>query len=313
MKHYLTSYAAFASLILIFCAFSSAQSDVKVQILNSPPKAQTASATSVVKDSSTYVVWCKALFEDLNSVADLKSAKAYVGVSSADAILKPKVADFLVSEKKSITEQELLAGFVLKKTDPEGFWACEAEVADTAKDKATAKAMFTVFPSTCSNNAVDAGEQDVDCGGPCMPCSCKNKIIDEAEDGVDCGGDCGCCTKSGELDVYLLESAVEGDTLTAAVSSSGSGVKSLIRVTKPSGECVVLSTDDGGVLEFTVDSPGKWMINADLYGYRGGAAACEVKADLTIYFAAAAVVVVLLLVFIIILSRKRQQKIRYRV
>ena len=76
--------------------------------------------------------------------------------------------------------------------------------------------------STCSNNILDSGESDIDCGGSCTPCfagysctqntdcqsnfcdpstrlcistdTCSNNILDSGESDIDCGIDCPPCS-----------------------------------------------------------------------------------------------------------------------
>jgi hypothetical protein len=47
----------------------------------------------------------------------------------------------------------------------------------------------------CSDDIKNQNEEDVDCGGYCMPCaSCEDGIKNAGETGVDCGGPCLSCT-----------------------------------------------------------------------------------------------------------------------
>ena len=71
--------------------------------------------------------------------------------------------------------------------------------------------------SSCGNAVTDAGETDLDCGGPCLPCddgrackgdsdcqssdchahlcvSCSDGLQNGSETGIDCGGSCTCAT-----------------------------------------------------------------------------------------------------------------------
>jgi hypothetical protein len=47
----------------------------------------------------------------------------------------------------------------------------------------------------CSDKIKNQKEEDVDCGGECLPCaSCDDGIKNNNETGVDCGGSCTSCT-----------------------------------------------------------------------------------------------------------------------
>lgn len=54
--------------------------------------------------------------------------------------------------------------------------------------------IVTLPEPTCYDNAQNQGEEDVDCGGPCLACpTCFDGIRNQYESGVDCGGPCEPC------------------------------------------------------------------------------------------------------------------------
>jgi len=56
----------------------------------------------------------------------------------------------------------------------------------------------TSCEETCYDGKLNNSEEQVDCGGPCVPCdttngSCFDGIQNQGETGVDCGGPCNAC------------------------------------------------------------------------------------------------------------------------
>ncbi len=55
---------------------------------------------------------------------------------------------------------------------------------------------ISVKDETCFDGIRNQGEDDVDCGGPCVPCpTCRDGIMNQGEEGVDCGGPCPACAE----------------------------------------------------------------------------------------------------------------------
>lgn len=65
----------------------------------------------------------------------------------------------------------------------------------------------------CADNIKNQNEQDVDCGGRCLPCgSCDDGIKNSGESGIDCGGRCvscipACSTNPGVVSFTLFPDA----------------------------------------------------------------------------------------------------------
>jgi hypothetical protein len=298
------------ALLLITPAACAQITDIKVQIVNAKPKAQSVHATSIVKSAATDVVWCTGVLADLNSYKDFKILKAYIGIPSEEGYIQKMESDFLVDEQTSVTEGLVTAGFVLTESAAYGTWNCVIEGVDHADDKASGQASFTVSPASCDNGAQDMSEESLDCGGSCLPCSCKNGVEDKGETGTDCGGPCGYCPDKGLLMLTVPPTVNSGDVITIQVKAADKGVASLIRATKPSGKLIVFKTDDSGVLNLNSDEAGRWRIQADLYGYAPAEGTVEVKSNwLPIAIAVTATLIGLATAAYILTKKKTRPKV----
>jgi hypothetical protein len=297
---------ALAVLLLISSSASSQTTDIKVQIINSPPKAYDVYASPVVKSGQTDVVWCTAALEDLNSYKDIRNESAYVGVPSDGGYLQKQESDLMDSDQVSVIKGTLMAGFVLGPQATGGRWACVVEGWDNAGAKASNKTTFMVYPRTCGNKVQDAGEESIDCGGPCMGCSCVNSVQDGGEIGLDCGGPCMGCADKGALNITSPLEVTAGEVIPVQVNVGNKGMVSLVRVTKPSGKSIVFKTEDSGVLTLNSDETGTWTIQADMYGYQGAQTQVEVKTSIMTYVVVAIVLLAaVVLVLIVLRARKK--------
>ncbi len=57
---------------------------------------------------------------------------------------------------------------------------------------------ITSCEETCYDGELNNSEEDVDCGGPCVPCdttngTCFDGVQNQGETGIDCGGPCNDC------------------------------------------------------------------------------------------------------------------------
>jgi hypothetical protein len=71
-------------------------------------------------------------------------------------------------------------------------------IAEYDGKQATASNTFKIFErtpeATCFDNTLNQDEEDVDCGGSCVPCpSCTDGLRNQDEEDVDCGGSCQVC------------------------------------------------------------------------------------------------------------------------
>lgn len=80
----------------------------------------------------------------------------------------------------------------------------------------------------CSDNIQNQSEENIDCGGPCMPCaSCDDGIQNGGETGIDCGGACQSCVpacsvspSSIECRLYTISSPSSGYPVSESVTYS---------------------------------------------------------------------------------------------
>jgi len=287
---------------------SSQTAEIKVQILNTPPKAYNVYAANVVKTNQSAVVWCTGVLEDLNSFKDFKTETAFIGISSNGGYIQRRECDFIDVYQTSVTQGTVLAGFVVGPEAAAGEWSCVIEGADNADAKATNKTSFMIYPQTCDNKIMDSGETNIDCGGPCTPCTCFNGVQDEGEADADCGGPCTYCTGKGTLSLAAPNEVTAGEVITVQVSTGGNrGMKSLVRATKPNGETIVFNTDDSGMVTLTSDEAGEWRIKAELYGYRPAEARVQVKTPVTPYILAAVAVLALAVLALVTVKSRRKQ------
>jgi hypothetical protein len=290
-----------AAVIITFAPLSATSQtmDVKVQILNSPPKAYGVYATSLVKSDGTDVVWCIGWADDLNGFQDINWETAHLLTPSGD-VYKPKTEASLIRvEQDSVTAGTVLAGFVIDPEAPTGEWSCLMEVKDRAGDQAQDKSTFKVYPPSCADKA--------NCGGECLPCECFNGITDGGETGPDCGGPCQSCAPKDLLLLTAPSQVYNGELMSLKVEARHddglTGVASLVRVIRPSGKITVYKTDKAGLLTLVSDESGRWDMRADLYGFEEAKANVEVKTPLTTYIFMA--LGALVLIEAAILVRKR--------
>lgn len=292
------------ALITISSAMQTASAqvtDIKVQIINSPPKTLDSYAPAVVKSGGTDVAWCMATVEDLNSFKDIQKEAAYIESPARQE------SDYISVEQTSVLKGDILVGFVLPESADAGAYTCVIEATDNSDAKASAKPGFKAYPKTCADKAQDAGETGIDCGGPCMPCTCADGVMDGAETGVDCGGPCQYCRDKGQLAITVPPAVTAGEVIPVQVKSGNKGMTSLIRAVKPSGKTIVFKADESGVLNLNSDETGVWRIQADLYGFGPAEASVEVKASMTPYIlVSVAVLIIAVLALIVLRGRKKR-------
>jgi hypothetical protein len=299
--------AAAALIIALLALMSSSQvTEVRVQIVNSPPKAYDVRATPVVKSGQTDIVWCTGVLEDLNSYKDFKTQSAFIGVPSSGGYIQRQESDLFNAEQVSIIKGQIVSGFVLPAQTTPGDWACVIQGSDNADAKASNSSTFKIAPQTCANKVKDQSEENVDCGGPCIPCHCYNGVKDENEAGIDCGGQCLACTDKGPMTITAPEAITSGEVISVQVKSGNKGMISLIRATKPSGKTIVFKTEESGILTLPSDETGTWNITADMYGYKPALVQVQVKTSMITYLIAAVIMLaVAVLILIVVKSRKK--------
>jgi len=296
-------------LLALLVPVSPQITEVRVQIVNSLPKAYDVAASSVVKSGQTDIVWCTGTLEDLNSFKDFKSVQAFVGMPSEGGYILRQDSDLLDAEQVSVIKGQVLAGFVLGPQVQPGQWACVISGKDSADAKASNSSAFKVAPKTCNDRIMDAGEESADCGGPCLPCHCYNGVQEPAEDGLDCGGQCQACQDKGSLSLAAPKEVTTGEVISVQVKSENKGMASIIRVTKPGGKTIVFKTEDSGVLNLQSDETGTWKITADMYGYRPAAAQVLVKSSMTPIIIGAIVLLAVAVLALILMKAKRKPQI----
>ncbi|MFH0863268.1 MAG: hypothetical protein V1875_09625 [Candidatus Altiarchaeota archaeon] len=302
------SLSFFATIILLTLLLpaSSQMTEIKVQIVNSLPKAYDVAASSVVKSGQTDIVWCTGSLEDLNSYKDIKTVQAFIGMPSSGGYIQRQEQDFLAAEQTSVIKGEIVAGFVLGPQAQPGEWACVITGQDSGDAKASNASTFKVAPKTCENGLTDGGEESVDCAGQCLQCHCFNGVLDDREIGVDCGGVCTSCPGKGTLALAAPKEVTTGEVISVQVKSDNKGMASLIRATKPSGKTIVFKTEDSGVLNLQSDETGIWNITADLYGYKPATAQVQVNTSMTPIIIGA-VILLGLAVLALIVQRSRKK------
>jgi len=315
MSRFILQKACFTCILAVYLlsciAASQTATEVKVQIINSPPVAYDVQATSIVKSNSTSIVWCTGAAEDLNSFRDIKIESAFIGMPSEAGFLQKRSPNFLQTEQVSVIKGIVLAGFVTDSTTPYGKWACVVQASDSSEAKGENKTFFTIAPESCGDGIQDYSEESIDCGGSCTPCTCFNGVQDGTETGVDCGGLCKYCREKGTLSLTLPSDVSFGEVVPIQVKTDNKGMVSLIRATKPDGGYIVFKTDDSGVFTLKPDQVGVWKINADLYGFAPAQANVNVRTPMTTYLIyAVAAVIVLLIIYVIYqkLIRKKGPK-----
>jgi len=290
-------------LFTITIGLSSAQtSDVRVRIINSPPKSTSSFSQYPIIDGDSSVVWCGAVFEDLNSFMDFKKFEASYHPTTSPS--KVKSHDFLLAKQDSVVKGQVNAGFVIKgKVD--GEHVCILKAQDSAGDSVSANSTFMVGSAECINQKKDPQESGIDCGGSCKPCSCTNSIIDNGEEGVDCGGPCMFC-KIGELQMKVPAKVGEGEQVKITISAGSEGVKSLVRIEKPSKGIMVTESESDGTLDIIFDESGEWTIYSDLYGYSPTSAKVNVESSLTIYLLIGVAVLVIIAAAVIVYLKTKK-------
>ncbi len=279
---------ASVTLLILSQAAASQVTEMRVQILNSPPKAYDARSYSVVKSGGMDVAWCKATVEDLNSFRDIVSLRGYLeGGGRVDALLTG-------SDERSITAGVIYAGFALDRDARAGEWRCAVGGKDNAGDLAEGNSTLDVYPVLCGNRVKDAYEEDADCGGPCMPCSCRNKVLDAGEEGLDCGGPCGYC-EGGNLRLEVPPEAYVGEPAEVLVHYSGVGVKSIIVASGRPGYAKAYATGSSGEANVTFPEAGRYRLRAELLGFQPAEAEVEVKTPLKHYIIPVAVALAVLI------------------
>jgi len=301
-------FAVILAVLLLASLSSSQVTDVKVQIVNSPPKVGDVHPSSVVKSGGTDIVWCTATAEDLNSFKDIKTTSAFIGIPSDAGFIQRVDTSFMESQQVSVVKGNVIVGFAVSADTRPGEWNCVVEVADGAEDKATNKSAFKIYPESCGNKKQDSGEENVDCGGPCMPCHCGNGVQDDGEAAVDCGGPCGPCIFKGALALTVPETLTVGEVLSVQVKSGNMGIASLLRVTRPDGKTTVYKTDDSGVINVETDQTGGWKIQADMLGYKGAEAGVQVKTSPIVYVAVAIALLAIAVLALAILRTKKKRE-----
>jgi len=269
---------AFASIMLVLLsqAASPQVTEMRVQILNSPPKAYEPRSYGVVKSGGMDVAWCSSTVEDLNSFKDIVSLQGRMdGAGRIDALMTG-------ADERSIVQGFVYAGFALDRDVRAGEWRCTVGGSDNAGARAENSSALQVYPLLCGNRVKDAYEEDADCGGPCMPCTCRNKIRDGGEEGMDCGGPCGPC-KGSNLGLEAPSEAYVGEPVEVLVHSSGVGVKSILVVSGESGYAKAYVTGASGEINVTFPGAGRYRLQAELLGYEPAEVVVEVKTPLTTY------------------------------
>ncbi len=266
------------AIVMAMTDVSAQSSDIKVRILNSPPQVLEVTATSVLSPKDSAIVWCTAVCEDLNEFKDVVPL-FYIGMPKDDSITNRIDPAMILRKRTSVIRGQGIAGFVITPSAPHGPWQCFLNATDSIGDYDIGKASFRVMPGSCGNDLADSNEKGTDCGGPCVPCSCTNGLTDGSEQGVDCGGECKQCLTKGALTLNILPHAGLGGTILGQVLANGNGTMSLIRVTKPSGELLVLTSDEDGAISLIADQAGIWDMRADLYGMMGASAKIQVGAS----------------------------------
>ncbi|MBU2577180.1 MAG: hypothetical protein KKF50_05680 [Nanoarchaeota archaeon] len=126
----------------------------------------------------------------------------------------------------------------------------------------------------CENNKLDSGEEDVDCGGGCLPCddTCFNKKQDDDEEGIDCGGPCmqKCSfdTSINPSSSMLIANGIDSQEFILTAKSGGSPLKNEkftvsfwfpfnSKLMEDYGKIspTTITTDESGKAQFTYYSP----------------------------------------------------------
>lgn len=165
-------------------------------------------------------------------------------------------------------------------------------------------------PDTCSNGALDSGETDIDCGGPCPACSvgkmcmspadcasqtctshvctpaptCTDGMKDGMEADVDCGAacpnkcavdkSCGAANDCSTNDCFMSRcTLVSGPPFWVPAAALPANVQEAAAATGPDGRLYVMGGNFGTVTTFAyTPSTDSWVQVADMQVKRAGAA-----------------------------------------
>jgi len=169
---------------------------------------------------------------------------------------KTKKTEIIEEETVAVeTSQSSQQNIFLSEDFPPGKYRLRTTASYEGKIAITSS-QIKVFKQTskpsCSDNIQNQEEEEVDCGGPCMPCpSCDNFVQDIDEQGIDCGGPCPKCPETTEIVAETTTYVTPGfpapvldDTLTAeesmykALEIANSSLMDSVRL------CDTISNDD---------------------------------------------------------------------
>ncbi len=228
----------------------NAISNVSVKVLPAPP-------IEIVMNVSKNCVGKQTTLE----LTDGETGKPLEG-AQIRVYYRSKLEDTLTSDDKGA------AAFTPMN---EGTYVLNATKEYYSPSEKTISIFMCKLPETCYNEVKDADEEDIDCGGECLPCHCFNGIEDEGERGIDCGGGCSPCPTiplSSQLVVIVPNEIERGGNLTIQVMDTfGNQIKAIISIKKPDETKTVKLTNDAGEVTVNADTSGTWIIKALKPGY----------------------------------------------
>ena len=299
----------FTSVLLFFFfvfSVSSQSSDVNVKIVNSPPTIRDVTAYSQSLSSVPEIVWCSAVFEDLNTFQDIADIELTIALPQSEGFKDIQSPKFTSINRLSVIRGEYVAGFVVDSDETLGPWICMATCRDSAGDVAQNTAVFKLMPPSCGDGILNGDETGIDCGGPCLSCDCSNQVKDEFEEDIDCGGNCNYC-KTQSLRIIVQDVLEVGDMINIQVMSEDGGMAALVRITDPSGKFNSFHTDDSGVLNIPAEYSGNYVVQADLLGYKNAKRTVLVNSSYPPYVVVALAGIIIFAVAAYILFKKKRK------
>ena len=298
------------TLILLNPHSAAQTAKASVGVANEPPHLSGLFVTRVYESNFSQILWCCGIAKDRNGLRDLSHFNATISKLSpgkSGKTIRPALIGFTPT---SDVEGLAIFGFVLPPAFERGEYRCDINITDLSGYAASEETLFDILPPSCKNKIKDGIEEDIDCGGGCIPCTCYNHLLDEGEEQEDCGGLCESCANN-TLQIQTVKEAMVGESIVIYVySKDGKVVKSIVRAITPESNLRVDTTNVNGSLSMVVDSPGVWELKADAYGYKPAVESLYVKPSYIkdVLYAAVAIAAACCIIYYLWRKRRRAQK-----